>query len=77
MKAIGPTHLSWHNERDGLDAVGRKLIRTGDLALRDVERAAGEEAHAALGVGRLVFGEGVKGVGFVLEVADVAVTVRI
>ena len=54
----------------------RELVGPGDLALGDVERAAGEEAHAALRLGRLVLRERVQRVRLVFVVPDVAVPAR-
>ena len=50
------------------------LVCTRDLAIGDVEGAAGKEAYAALGFGGFVFGQGVERVRFVFVVADIAVT---
>ena len=55
MEGIG---FARDDKRDGLDASPVDLVRTSDLAVTDIEGASGEEAHATLGLGGLVFREG-------------------
>lgn len=68
------TDLSWDNECNRLHSAARKLVRTRNFALGDIKRTTRQEAHAALRVRRLVLSEGVKSVGLVLIVTNVAVT---
>ena len=67
-------YLARDDECDGLDARARDLVRARDLALVRVECATGEEAHAALRVGGLVFRKGEEVVVLVLVVTHVAVS---
>lgn len=63
-------------EGDGLDHGGVELEGTGDLNLRDVAGALGEEGHTTLGIGALVLGERELPGLLIdhLEVADVSVS---
>ena len=69
------TDLARNNEGNGFYRRCGELVGTRDLALGDVKRASGKEAHASLGVGRLVLREAVKLIGLVLVVADVAISI--
>lgn len=72
----GEVYLSWDDERDRLDSRCRHLIGSGNLTLGHLQCATRKEAHSTLGVRRLVFGKGKKGVGFVLVIPNVPISVR-
>jgi hypothetical protein len=63
-----------NNEGNGLDGCPCDLVRTRDLAFGDIKRTTGKEAHASLGIGRLVLGKCVERVRLPLIVADVSIT---
>jgi hypothetical protein len=50
-----------------------ELVGTRDLTVRNVERAPREEAHATLGFGGFMLGEGEEGIRFIFVIADIAV----
>lgn len=68
------TDLAGDDERDRFDYASAELVGPCNLAIGNIQSAAREEAHAPLGVCRLVFCERVERVALVLVVANVAIT---
>lgn len=68
-------HLAGNDERDGVDRLPIDFVCAGDLAVRNAQVAAGQEAHTALRVSRLMVGERVEIVVLIFEEADVPISV--
>lgn len=75
MNPKGLFYLSGNDERDWLDGAAVDLVRAGDFAFGDVKGTTGQEAHAPLGIGGLVFCEWEERVVLILVVTDIAVSV--
>ena len=72
----GSIYLSWNNERDRFNSRCRHLVGSSDLALGHLQGATRKETHSTLRIRRLVFGKGEKGVGFVLVVPNISISVH-